>query len=247
MKRLRILTALAVAALAACTVGPKYKQPTVPMTPTYKEPPPVSFKESGQWKVSQPNAGGPRGNWWEIFGDSRLNALEEQVTAGNQDLKMAEARFREARTVVRYNRAAGFPTISVSPSVQDLRLSPNQPYFANTTGANSRLGFILPFDLSWELDVWGRIRRTVTAAGEEAQATAADLAAMALSLHAELAMNYFDLRSADAQKQLLDQTVQSYAEMVQLTTSLLNGGAAPEQDVTQARTQLDTRSPRVDC
>ncbi len=240
MKRLRLFTTLPIVALAACMVGPKYKQPGVPMTPAYKEQPPVSFKESGQWKVSRPSAEALRGSWWQIFRDSRLDALEQQVTAGNQDLKMAEARFREARTMVRYNRAAEFPTISVSPSIQDLRLSPNQPYFSNTTGTNSRLGFILPFDLSWELDVWGRIRRTVAAAGEEAQATAADLATVALSLHAELAMDYFDLRSADAQKQLLDLTVRSYAEMVQLTTSLLNGGAAPEQDVTQARTQLDT-------
>jgi NodT family efflux transporter outer membrane factor (OMF) lipoprotein len=239
MKDLRLLTAFAVAALAACKVGPKYTQPSVPMAPTYKEQPPVSFKEAGKWKVSQPRADAFRGRWWEIFGDSQLNALEQRVTAGNQDLKTAEARFREARTVVRYNRAAEFPTISVAPNIRDLRLSPNQPYFTNATGTNSRLGFLLPFDLSWELDVWGRIRRTVAAAGEEAQASAADLAAIALSLHAELAMDYFELRAADAQKQLLDQTVRAYTEMVQLTASLLNGGAAPEQDVTQAKTQLE--------
>ena len=95
--------------LAGCMVGPKYKQPPVPMTPAYKEPPPDSFKESDEWKSSRPNADALRGNWWEIFGDSQLNALEEQVTVSNQDLKMAEARFRQARTMVRYNRARNFP------------------------------------------------------------------------------------------------------------------------------------------
>jgi NodT family efflux transporter outer membrane factor (OMF) lipoprotein len=221
-------------------VGPKYKQPSVPVTPTYKEPPPDSFKESDQWKTSRPNADALRGKWWEIFGDPQLNALEEQVTVSNQSLKMAEARFRQARTMVRYNRAAEFPTISVAPTIESLRLSPNQPYFPSNTGTAGRAGFTLPFDLSYEVDLWGRIRRTVTAAGEEAQATAADLQTVALSLHAELAVDYFELRSADAQKRLLDETVKAYADMVQLTADLFNGGAAPESDVVQARTQLAT-------
>ena len=203
-------------------------------------PAPDSFKESDEWKTSRPNAGALRGNWWEIFGDSQLNALEEQLTVSNQDLKMAEARFRQARTLVRYNRAAQFPTISVNPNIQSLRLSPNQPYFPANVGTSSRGEFTLPFDFSYEVDLWGRIRRTVTSAGEEAQATAADLQTVALSLHAELAVDYFELRSADAQQSLLDETVKAYADMVQLTTDLLNGGAAPESDVVQARTQLDT-------
>jgi outer membrane protein TolC len=117
-----------------------------------------------------------------------LNGLEEQVTTANQDLKMAEARYRQARTMVRYNRAAEFPTISVAPSIESLRLSPNQPYFPSGAGTGSRTSFTLPFDFSYEVDLWGRIRRTVTSAGEEAQATAADLQTAALSLHAELAV-----------------------------------------------------------
>jgi NodT family efflux transporter outer membrane factor (OMF) lipoprotein len=121
-----------------------------------------------------------------------------------------------------------------------LRLSPNQPYFPANVGSGSRGEFTLPFDFSYEVDLWGRIRRTVTSAGEEAQATAADLQTVALSLHAELAVDYFELRSADAQQSLLDETVKAYADMVQLTTDLLNGGAVPESDVIQARTQLDT-------
>ncbi len=228
--------------LAGCMVGPNYQKPPVPVTPAFKEPPPDSFKESDEWKRSHPDAAALRGKWWEIFGDSQLNALEEQVTVSNQDLKMAEARFRQARTMVRFNRASEFPTIGVDPNIQSLRYSPNQPYFPSNAGSSARSGFTLPFDISYEVDLWGRIRRTVTAAGEEAQATAADLETAALSLHAELAVDYFELRSADAQKRLLDATVDQYADMVKLTKDLLNGGAAPESDLVQAETQLDTAS-----
>jgi NodT family efflux transporter outer membrane factor (OMF) lipoprotein len=240
MKHIRLSPILLSMLLAGCMVGPKYQKPPVPMAPAYKEQPPDSFKESDEWKTSHPDAGALRGNWWEIFGDAQLNALEEQLTVSNQDLKMAEARFRQARTMVRYNRSAEFPTISTNPNIQSLRLSPNQPYFPANVGSGSRGEFTLPFDFSYEVDLWGRIRRTVTSAGEEAQATAADLQTVALSLHAELAVDYFELRSADAQQSLLDETVKAYADMVQLTTDLLNGGAVPESDVVQARTQLDT-------
>jgi len=227
---------------AGCVVGPKYKRPSAPVTPAYKEPPPNSFKESDQWKTSKPMADALRGNWWEIFHDPQLNTLEEGVTVANQNLKAAEGRFRQARALVRHNRAAEFPAISVAPSISTLRVSPNSPYFPAGSRNISYTGeFILPFDLSYELDLWGRIRRTVAAAGEEAQATAADLQTVSLSLHAELALNYFDfeLRSADAQIQLLNATVRAYAELVKLTTDLFHGGGAPETDVVQAQTQLD--------
>ena len=130
--------ALLVAALLGCMVGPKYQKPPVPVTPAFKEPPPDSFKESDEWKRSHPDAAALRGNWWEIFGDPQLNALEEQVTVSNQDLKMAEARFRQARTMVRFNRAAEFPTIGVDPNIQSLRYSPNQPYFPSNVGTSAR-------------------------------------------------------------------------------------------------------------
>jgi NodT family efflux transporter outer membrane factor (OMF) lipoprotein len=237
---LAFLPALVMGLLAGCMVGPKYQQPAVPVTPVFKEPPPDSFKETDEWKTAHPDAAALRGNWWEIFGDPQLNTLEEQVTVSNQDLIMAEARFRQARTMVRYNRASEFPTIGVDPNIQSLRYSPNQPYFPANVGSGARSGFTLPFDLSYEVDLWGRIRRTVTSAGEEAQATAADLETAALSLHAELAVDYFELRSADAQQRLLNATVDQYTDMVKLTTDLLNGGAAPESDLVQAQTQLDT-------
>ena len=226
--------------LVGCKVGPKYVPPTAPVTPTYKEAPPESYKESDQWKKAQPMSEALRGNWWELFGDPQLNVLEEQVALSNQNIKTAEARFREARAMVRYNRAAEFPTISVAPSAASVRLSSNQPFFHLNPNVGSVGEFILPFDLSYEVDLWGRVRRTVDAAGEEAQATAADLATLTLSLQAEVAVDYFELRSADAQKRLLNATVEAYTESLNLTTDLFRGGAAPETDVVQAKTQLDT-------
>jgi NodT family efflux transporter outer membrane factor (OMF) lipoprotein len=239
MRRLRLPSALAVLCVG-CTVGPKYKQPTAPAPPAYKEPPPASFKESDQWKTSTPLADVVRGNWWEIFGDPQLNALEQQVSVSNQNLLAAEATFREARAMVPYNRSALFPTISVAPSILNVRDSPNSPYFIGPSKSIPSLGdFLLPFDVSYEIDLWGRIRRTVAAAGEEAQATAADLQTVRLSLHAELATDYFDLRSTDSLIRLLNQTVRSYIEYLELTTSLYQGGAAAQTDVVQAQTQLD--------
>ncbi len=180
--------------LTGCMVGPKYSKPSVPMTPAYKEPPPESFKETKDWKTAQPGAPEIAIKWWEIFGDPQLNALEEQVASGNQDLKAAEARFREARALIRFNRAAEFPTISVGPSINSLRFSSNRPNFRNSTATGD---FVLPFDFSYEVDLWGRVRRTVAAAREETQASAADLAAATLSIQAEVAFDYFELRSAD--------------------------------------------------
>jgi NodT family efflux transporter outer membrane factor (OMF) lipoprotein len=226
--------------IAGCTVGPKYIKPTVPMTATYKEEAPSSFKESGQWQPAQPGDQISRGNWWEIFGDPELNKLEEQVAGSNQTLKVAEARFREARAAIRFNRASQFPTISTAPNASYVKSSDFSPSFPSKVEQSSKGDFVLPFDLSYELDLWGRVRRTVAAAREEAQATAADYETAKLSLEAELALDYFELRSADAQKQLLDDTVKAYTDNVQLTLGRFKGGVAPKADVAQAQTQLDT-------
>ena len=216
--------------LGGCMVGPRYARPSVPTAPT------DTFKEIDGWKTAQPGDQLQRGAWWEMFGDPKLNELEAELTRSNQNLKEAQARFQEARALVRLNRASLYPTISTTPSIAAIRDSGNQPYLPAThnTGA-----FVLPFDLSYELDVWGRVRRTVAASREEAQATAADLETVSLSLHAELAYDYFELRSADAQKQLLDDTVKAYQESLQLTTNRFEGGAAPKSDVAQAQTQLE--------
>jgi NodT family efflux transporter outer membrane factor (OMF) lipoprotein len=230
---------LSVVVVAGCTVGPKYVRPAVATPPAYKEEPPQSFQEAGVWKPAQPADQDLRGKWWEIFGDSELNTLEEQVTVSNQNLKVAEARFRQARALVHFNRAAEFPTISIGPSAQYVKESNNTPAFPTTVDRNGSADFILPLDISYEVDLWGRIRRTVAASREEAQASAADVATANLSLHAELAVDYFELRSADTQKQILDNTVKAYTDAYQLTKTRFEGGASPRSDVAQAKTQLE--------
>jgi NodT family efflux transporter outer membrane factor (OMF) lipoprotein len=228
------LVALAALLLTGCMVGPDYVRPSVPMTPAYKEAPPPGEG----WKLAKPSDEMPRGQWWEIFGDPQLNALEAQVTAANQDLKVAEARFREARALIGFARASEFPTISAGVGISSIRESRNAPF--RIRGFPPSGQFLLSFDLSYELDLWGRIRRTVAAAREEAQATAGDLATVQLSLQAELAMDYFQLRSADAQQRLLNDTVKAYTDALQLTVNRFEGGAAPKSDVAQAQTQLET-------
>jgi NodT family efflux transporter outer membrane factor (OMF) lipoprotein len=228
--------------LAGCTVGPKYIKPAVPTTPTYKEEAPDSFKELNQWQPAHPADQASRGNWWEIFGDPDLNKLEEQVAGSNQNLKVAEARFHEARAAIRFNRASQFPTISTAPSANYVKSSDFSPSFPSKIQEASKGDFVLPFDISYELDLWGRVRRSVAAAREEAQASRADYETAKLSLQAELALDYFELRSADAQKQLLDDTVKAYTDNVQLTLERFNKGVAPKADVAQAQTQLETTS-----
>src|SRR5215475_13950293 len=235
MTSLRLsLVGLAALLLTSCMVSPDYTRPSVPMTLAYKEAPPPGEG----WKLAQPSDEMPRGQWWEIFGDPQLNALEEQVTAANQDLKVAEARFRQARAMIGFARASEFPTISAGVGVSSIRESANTPFRIRSFPPTG--DFLLSFDLSYELDLWGRIRRTVAAAREEAQATAADLETVQLSLQAELAMNYFQLRSADAQQRLLNDTVKAYTDALQLTRNRFEGGAAPKSDVAQAQTQLET-------
>jgi len=226
--------------LSGCMVGPKYTRPATPLAPEFKEATPESFKEMSGWKVAQPSDQTLRGKWWELFNDSQLNALEEQVDPANQTLKAAEANFRAARANIRFNRANQAPTLSVGPSVGAVRDSVNQPYFNQANANNGSGSFTLPIDLSYEVDLWGRIRRSVTAAREQAQASAADMETVRLSLHAELAIDYFSLRSVDGQEKLLDETVKAFQDALQLTQDRYDGGASPLSDVAQARTQLQT-------
>jgi NodT family efflux transporter outer membrane factor (OMF) lipoprotein len=225
------LTAFVVLLCAGCMVGPDYSKPSVPMTATYKE-------DQG-WKLAQPRDDIPRDKWWEIFGDPQLNALEEQVSQANQNVKVAEAHFRQARALIGFARAGLFPTVSAGFSASSLRDSTNRPFVTSANGASTG-DFLLTGDISYEIDLWGRIRRSVTAAREEAQATAGDLESARLSIQAELAVDYLELRSADAQQRLLNDTVQAFKEALQLTINRFEGGAAPKSDVAQAQTQLET-------
>ncbi len=236
-----LLLVLLIVALEGCMVGPRYVKPSAPTSANFKEEVPASFAGTDQqWKLANPEDQAIRGKWWEIFGDPQLNGLEEQIAKSNQDLKVAEARFRQARAAIRFNRASQFPTISTSPSASYAKNSDYTLGLPSKVHEASTGDFVLPFDLSYELDLWGRVRRTVAAAREEAQATAADYETAKLSLEAELAMDYFELRSADAQKQLLDDTVKAYTDNLELTENRFKGGVAPRADVAQARTQLDT-------
>jgi NodT family efflux transporter outer membrane factor (OMF) lipoprotein len=213
-------------------VGPDYVKPSVPST--------AAYKENDGWKVAQPSDHLPRGAWWELFDDPDLRALEEEVATANQDLKIAEARLREARAAVRFNRAGLFPTISTSLGARSVRESANQPFRPSGIDTGSSGDFLFSLDMSYEVDLWGRVRRMVASARHEAQATAADLETARLSLQAELAIDCFELRAADAQQQLLDQTVKAFEDALRLTTDRFRGGVAPQADVAQAQTQLDT-------
>lgn len=238
MKRTFIL-AFGLVALGGCTVGPKYTRPAV-VTPT-------AYKEPGQeWKLAAPSDAIAKGTWWEIYNDSQLNALEDQLTAANQTLKAAQDRFAAARAAIGSFRAAYYPTLSVAPSAAGIGQSQNKALYGNN-GHQTYSDYQIPFDVSYEPDLWGRVRQTVVSARANAQASAADLANVALSMHAELALDYFDLRGMDSQEQLLQSTVNSYAEALRLTQDLYNGGLASAVDVAQAQTQLETtRAEAVD-
>ncbi|HTS68167.1 MAG TPA: efflux transporter outer membrane subunit, partial [Terriglobia bacterium] len=222
---------------AACNPGPKYGRPTAAAPPVYKELSPVGA--AGEWNPSQPQDQVWRGSWWEVFGDPQLNALEEKINISNQNLKIAEAQFRQARDLIRIERSSLYPTVNGGASISVLQLSKNAPNPSPKAG-QTQGDFVLPVDLSYEVDAWGRIRRTVEAARAGAQASAADLETARLSLHAELAADYFALRGLDAQKHLLDSTVVAYQKALDLTTNRYNGGLAAKVEVAQAETQLET-------
>jgi NodT family efflux transporter outer membrane factor (OMF) lipoprotein len=222
---------------AGCTVGPKYSKPPVPAAPAFTEQPPKYFTESKGWKQAQPADTTRRLDWWQLFGNSELNSLEAEVNVSNQTLKAAEARFREARAMIQLNRAGLFPTITTAPSITTNRLSQNDP---TGTRAGTFGDYLLPIDVNYELDAWGRIRRSIAAAREETQASAGDLETVRLSLHAELAVDYFELRSLDALKKILDESLVAYQKALDLTQNRFDGGLSSKAEVAQARTQLET-------
>ena len=225
--------------LTACAIGPQYQRPTALVPDAYKEPPPANFKELEGWKVAQPNDDLARGQWWAIFQDPQLNALEEQVEVSNQTLAVAEAQLRGARAAIGVARAPLFPTVTGTATATGSRQSLNRPGASNPSNA-TRADYQLPVDVSYELDVWGRIRRNVEANIATAQASAADLETARLSIHAELASDYFALHGLDAQKQLLDLTISAFEKALELTTNRYNQGVASQIEVLQARTLLET-------
>jgi NodT family efflux transporter outer membrane factor (OMF) lipoprotein len=235
----RNLLALAVLLSGGCAVGPNYRTPVVE-TPT-------AYKEADNWKPAQPNDQNLGGNWWTIFQDPQLDALELQVSVSNQNLKAAEAQYQEARAALRYDRADYYPTVTAGPSASRTRVSANAPPPGSKFDGVTYNDFVLPFDFSYQVDVWGRVRRTVESSRDQAQASAADLATVNLSMHADLAIDYFQARSLDAEEQLLTSTVKQYEDALELTESRFQGGLSSEVEVQQAKTQLDTtRAQAID-
>ena len=216
--------------VAGCTVGPNYVRPTVLVPPAYKE--------MEGWKVAQPKDETLRGAWWEIFQDPLLNSLEERVNISNQNLAAAEAQVRQAQAAVQAARASYFPTLSIGASVINSRQPTSLGGGAPTRHAVTN--FSLPLQASWELDLWGRIRRTVESQEASAEASQADLESARLSAQDTLAQSYFALRVLDAQRQLLDATVADYQKALELTQNRYASGVASRADVVQADTQLKT-------
>jgi len=235
----RIMIAVAALQLTGCAVGPKYH-------PTAVQAPPA-YKELGDWKPAQPNDQNLGGTWWSIFQDPQLDALEQQIAVGNQNLKAAEAQYRQARAVLRYYRADYYPTVTAGLSATRTRNSANRPPPNSIFNGITYNDFVLPFDVSHQADVWGRVRRNVESYREQAQASAADLATVNLSMHADLAVDYFQARSLDAQEQLLNSTAKQYEQALELTESRFQGGIASEVEVQQAKTILQTtRAAAID-
>ncbi len=235
----KVLFAVALLQLSGCTVGPNYHTPLVETPPAYKE--------VGDWKPAQPNDQNLGGDWWKIFQDPQLDALELQVNVSNQNLKAAEAQYQQARAILRYFRADYYPTVTAGPSATRTRVSSHRPPPSSIFDGITYNDFVLPFNVSYEVDVWGRVRRTVESYREQAQASAADLATVNLSMHADLAVDYFLARSLDAEEQLLNSTVTQYEQALELIQSRFAGGIASEVEVQQADTQLETtRAEAID-
>jgi NodT family efflux transporter outer membrane factor (OMF) lipoprotein len=224
--------------IAGCAVGPEYKRPVAEVPPAYKE--------AADWKMAEPNDQNLGGTWWTIFQDSQLNELEEKINVSNQSLKAAEEQYTQARAMLRYARAAYYPQVDGAAAVSRNRISDNRPPGLRSNGATYS-DFEILLEMSYEIDVWGRVRKTVESQRGQAQASAADLATVNLSLHAQLALFYVQLRSLDAQEQLLNFTVAQYEQALALTQSRFEGGIASQVEVQQATTQLETtRAKAID-
>ena len=224
-------------ALVGCAVGPDYLRPDATVSDAYKE--------ATGWKVAEPQDESNRGNWWEIFGDPQLSVLIESINISNQNVRLAEAQFRQAQAVAAQSRAALFPTLDANASITRSR-SPTGLIGGTTAGRiinNRSVGL----SSSWELDLWGGLRRALESSAAGAQASAADLAAARLSAQAELASDYFQLRVLDAQKQLLDDTATAFDKSLELTRNRYTAGVAAKVDLVQAETQLkSTQAQAID-
>jgi len=232
---LAILAAMALT--AGCAVGPDYQRPETAAVPEYKE--------AGDWKLAQPQDHLDRGRWWEVFGDPQLDALLGQVEVSNQNVLAAEAGLRQAQALVNASRSAYFPTLELDASV--IRSRSPTGVTGGTTAGRVLTNRSASLSSAWEVDLWGRLRRTVESVEANAQASGADLAAARLSVQAELAADYFQLRALDAQRRLLDDTAAAFGKSQELTRNRYAAGVAAKVDVVQGETQLrSTQAQAVD-
>ncbi|HEY5072562.1 MAG TPA: efflux transporter outer membrane subunit [Caulobacteraceae bacterium] len=227
---LKTASLLAALGLAGCLVGPNYVRPSAPMS--------AAYKEARGWAPAQPSDAADRRDWWRVFGDPVLDDLEARVTVSNQNLAAAEAAYRQARALTAQQRAALFPTVSLTASV-------------NVTGGGGGRGTVTTYQpgvgASWAPDIWGAVRRGIENAGDTAQASAADLANARLSAQMELAADYIALRQFDEEKRLLDTTIAAYQRSLAINQNKYRAGVSARSDVFSAQSQLDsTKAQDVD-
>ena len=227
---------LASFAFAGCVVGPKYHAPSAPVPGTYKENP-TNFPEAQNWKVAAPSDAMLRGKWWEIFNDPELNALEEQVDTNNQSIVQAYQNYIAARALVREARTQYFPTAGTTPSIS--RSHTSATVAAGTGGQSANL-FVLPGDISWEPDLWGKVRNTVNQARYNAQGSAADLENIRLSQHSSVAQLYFEIRGQDALQKLFDDTVVAYKKTVDYAQAQYEVGVGDRISLVEAESALQS-------
>jgi multidrug efflux system outer membrane protein len=225
--------ALAIVLLGACTVGPDYERPGAEA--------PASWKEAGPWKQAAPRDAIAKGDWWTLFGDPLLDDLEARAAAANQELRAAVARVSQARSIARLTESEFYPTISLGPSATRTRFAEDRPVSPTVRpAAYAANDFRIPLDLSYEIDVWGRVRRTVEAATALAEASVASFETVKLTLHADVAAAYFALRSIDSDRAVLRKTLDLRREALRLAQTRLRLGAGNELDVSRAETELTT-------
>jgi NodT family efflux transporter outer membrane factor (OMF) lipoprotein len=248
-----VLLLLGLSGLCSCTVGPKYHKPGIDTPPSYRELTPADYGSTEGWKLAQPSDDRIHGKWWEMFNDPQLNALEEQVNVSNQTIAAAFASFQQARALVREAQSQYFPTLSTSPSITRSRTpasvvrtgtaSTLSGGTTGTTGANQAIfsnDFSFPFDASWTPDLWGKVRNTVRSNRAAAQASAAELENTRLTQQAELAVDYYQLRTQDSLQEILNATVAADEASLKLTQALYETGIDNDEAVAQADVQLKT-------
>lgn len=216
--------------LAGCAVGPNYARPSVTT--------PMAFKEAEGWKPAEPSDAAPRADWWALFNDPVLNDLEAKVEVNNQNLIAAEAAYRQARALLDQQRATIFPSVNLTGSATQAKTAIGGVSTGASSASKTAATYTARLGATWDIDVWGRIRRSIEAAHATAQASAADLANAKLSAQVLLAADYIQLREADEEKRLIDLTVKGYADNLRIANNRYAVGVGARSDVLTAQTQL---------